>query len=43
LAENWPLLNDSKRRDDVLHAMQPMQAEDISARAAAEAIAPLGR
>ena len=43
LAENWPVLSDPKRRDDVLRAMRPMQAEDISAKAAAEAIAPLGR
>jgi chorismate mutase-like protein len=43
LAENWPLLSDPKRREDVLHAMHPMQAEDISARAAAEAIAPLSQ
>ena len=43
LAENWPVLSDPKRRDDVLRAMRPMQAEDISAKAVAEAIAPLGR
>ena len=43
LAENWPLLADPKRRDDVQRAMHPMQAEDISARAVAEAIAPLGK
>ena len=43
LAENWPVLSDPKRRDDVLRAMHPMQAEDISAKAVAEAIAPLGR
>jgi len=43
LAENWPLLADPKRRDDVQRAMHPMQAEDISAKAVAEAIAPLGR
>jgi chorismate mutase-like protein len=43
LAENWPVLGDPKRRDDVLRAMRPMQSEDISAKAVAEAIAPLGR
>ncbi len=43
LAENWPLLSDPKRRDDVLRAMHPMQADAISAQAVAEAIAPLGR
>jgi chorismate mutase-like protein len=43
LAENWPVLSDPQRRDDVLRAMHPMQAEDISARAVAEAIAPLGK
>ena len=43
LAENWPVLSDPKRRDDVLRAMHPMQADDISTKAVAEAIAPLGR
>ena len=43
LAENWPLLSDPKRREDVARAMHPMQAEDISAKAVAEAIAPLGK
>ncbi len=43
LAENWPLLSDPKRRDDVLRAMHPMQADEVSARAVAEAVAPLGR
>ena len=43
LAENWPVLSDPKRRDDVLRAMHPMRAEDLSAKAVAEAIAPLGR
>ena len=43
LAENWPVLSDPKRREDVLRAMHPMQAEDLSAKAVAEAIAPLGR
>ena len=43
LAENWPVLSDPKRRDDVLRAMHPMQADDVSAQAVAEAIAPLGR
>ena len=43
LAENWPVLSDPKRRDDVLRAMRPMQAEDISTKAVAQAIAPLGR
>ena len=43
LAENWAVLSDPQRRDDVLRAMRPMQAEDISTKAVAEAIAPLGR
>ena len=43
LAEDWPVLSDPKRRDDVLRAMHPMQAEELSAKAVAEAIAPLGR
>jgi chorismate mutase-like protein len=43
LAENWPVLSDPGRRDDVQRAMHPMQAEDISAKAVAEAIAPLGK
>ena len=43
LSENWPLLADPKRRDDVLRAMHPMQADDLSAKAVAEAIAPLAR
>jgi hypothetical protein len=43
LAENWPVLSDPKRHDDVARAMRPMQAEDISAKAVAEAIAPLTR
>ena len=43
LAENWPVLSDPKRRGDVQRAMRPMQAEDISAKAVAEAIAPLGK
>ena len=41
LAENWPVLADAKRRDEVLRAMHPMQAEDLSAKAVAAAIAPL--
>jgi chorismate mutase-like protein len=43
LAENWPVLSDPRRRADVQRAMHPMQAEDISAKAVAEAIAPLGQ
>ncbi|MFL6699759.1 MAG: gamma subclass chorismate mutase AroQ [Vitreoscilla sp.] len=43
LAENWPVLSDAKRREDVLRAMRPMQAEDLSAKAVGEALAPLGR
>ena len=43
LAENWPALSDPKRRADVLRAMHPMQADDLSAKAVAEAIAPLGQ
>ena len=41
LAENWAVLSDPKRRDDVARALRPMEAEDISAKAVAEAIAPL--
>jgi len=41
LAENWPVLSDPKRREDVAHALHPMAAETLSAKAAAEAIAPL--
>ena len=43
LAENWPVLSDPKRHADVLRAMHPMQADDVSAKAVAEAIAPLGK
>ena len=43
LAENWPLLNDARRRDDVLRAMHPMAAEEVSAKAVAQALAPLGK
>ena len=43
LAENWPVLSDPKRHDDVVRAMRPMQAEDLSAKAVGEAIAPLAR
>jgi chorismate mutase-like protein len=43
LAENWAVLSDPARRADVERAMHPMQAEDLSAKAVAEAIAPLGR
>lgn len=43
LSETWPVLSDPKRRDDVLRAMHPMQADDLSAKAVAEAIAPLAR
>ena len=41
IAENWTLLGDPKRRADVTRAMHPMQAEDLSAKAVAQAIAPL--
>jgi chorismate mutase-like protein len=41
LAENWPVLSDPKRRDDVARALHPMEAEDVSAKAVNEAIAPL--
>ena len=41
IAENWPVLGDPKRREDVARAMHPMQAEDLSAKAVAQAIAPL--
>ena len=43
LAGNWSVLSDSKRREDVLRAMRPMQAAELSAKAVSEAIAPLGR
>ena len=41
IAENWPVLGDPKRRADVARAMHPMQAEDLSAKAVAQALAPL--
>ena len=41
LAENWPVLSDPKRRDDVARALRPMAAEELSAKAVGEAIAPL--
>jgi chorismate mutase-like protein len=41
IAENWTVLGDPKRRPDVARAMHPMQAEDLSAKAVAQAIAPL--
>jgi len=41
IADNWAVLGDPKRRADVARAMHPMQAEDLSARAVAQAIAPL--
>ena len=41
IAENWTVLGDPKRRDDVGRAMHPMRAEDLSAKAVAQAIAPL--
>jgi chorismate mutase-like protein len=43
LSENWPVLSDPKRRHHVLRALHPMQAEELSPRAVAEAIAPFGR
>ena len=43
LSENWPVLNDPKRRADVQRAMHPMQADELSAKAVAEAISPLDR
>ena len=43
LAENWPALSDARRREDVLRSMHPMQADDVSAKAVAEAISPLAR
>ncbi|MFL6626189.1 MAG: gamma subclass chorismate mutase AroQ [Vitreoscilla sp.] len=41
IAENWTVLGDPKRSADVARAMRPMQAEDLSAKAVAQAIAPL--
>jgi chorismate mutase-like protein len=43
LAENWAVLSDPKRHDDVIRAMHPMQAEELSTKAVGEAIAPLAR
>lgn len=37
------MLSDPKRRDDVLRALHPMQADELSPKAVAEAIEPLGR
>jgi chorismate mutase-like protein len=42
LAETWPVLSDPGRREDVLRAMHPMQADEMSARAVVQALAPLG-
>ena len=41
IAENWSVLADPERRGDVARALRPMQAEALSARAAAQALAPL--
>ncbi|MBW8901714.1 MAG: gamma subclass chorismate mutase AroQ, partial [Massilia sp.] len=41
LAENWALLSDPQRRADVARALHPMAAEELSAKAVGEAIAPL--
>ena len=41
IAENWTVLGDPTRRDDVARAMHPMQSEDLSAKAVAQAVAPL--
>ena len=41
LADNWPVLSDPRRHDDVARAMQPMAAEDMSPKAVAQAVAPL--
>jgi len=35
------VLSDPKRRDDVQRALHPMQADELSPNAVAEAIAPL--
>jgi chorismate mutase-like protein len=43
LAENWVVLSDPKRREDVARALHPMEAEELSAKAVNEAIAPLVR
>ncbi len=43
LAQSWPVLGDPKRHDDVLRAMHPMQADELSAKAVAEALAPLAK
>jgi chorismate mutase-like protein len=43
LADNWPVLSDPHRKADVARALHPMAAEELSAKAAAEAIGPLVR
>jgi len=43
LADDWTLLQDPHRRDDVAHALRPMQAENLSAKAVDQALAPLIR
>ena len=43
LRENWPVLSDPARRDDVSRALHPMQADGLSPAAVAAAIAPLDR
>jgi hypothetical protein len=37
------VLGDPKRHDDVQRALHPMRAEAVSAKAVAEAVAPLDR
>jgi chorismate mutase-like protein len=43
LSENWAVLNDPTRREDVQRALHPMQADAVSPLAVAEAIGPLRR
>ncbi|MGN6527663.1 MAG: gamma subclass chorismate mutase AroQ [Burkholderiaceae bacterium] len=43
LADNWPVLSDPRRKADVERALRPMAAEDVSAKAVAEALSPLVR
>jgi len=43
LAEDWPVLSDPSRREDVARALRPMQAEALSAQAVGEALAPLAK
>jgi chorismate mutase-like protein len=41
IAENWTVLADPKRHEDVARAMHPMRSDDLSAKAVAQALSPL--